>query len=100
MSDVTNLILSFDILENEKARIAEVNIFFNTESYSRKPLISAEFRGTDGELWYGGDKVLETPLYVGAFNHLPLYDFLNHIKGGIVEIPGQCTGIRQGGWSR
>ena len=30
--------------------------------------------------WYGGTKMLETPLYVGAFNHLDLEGLIEHMK--------------------
>lgn len=80
MSLVTNCILSFSNLE-EKERIKEVNSFFDC-----KPLISCNdeslLRG-----WYGGTKLLETPIYIGSFNYLCKYDFFNHITAVDWEYP-------------
>lgn len=73
MSLVTNCILSFSILDDTEERMKEVNSFFDC-----KPLVSCDESLCRG--WYGGTKMLETPIYIGAFNYLPRYDFLNHIS--------------------
>lgn len=85
MSEVTNLIISFSIEEDEKSRINEVNTFFNNGRGFK--IISADFeRGTNWlgkenrKRWYGGSKMLETPLYIGAFNHLDLEGLILHMK--------------------
>ena len=77
MSNVTNLLLHIGMLEDEKAKIQEVNAYF--EQRQVRPLISLD----DEHLprgWYGGDKYLECRLYVGAFNYLYLDEFIEHLK--------------------
>ena len=85
MSEVTNLIISFSIGEDETSRINEVNLFFNNGRGFK--INSADFEeGTNWlgkenrKRWYGGTKMLETPLYVGAFNHLDLEGLIEHMK--------------------
>lgn len=85
MSEVTNLIISFSIGEDEKSRITEVNLFFNNGRGFK--INSADFEeGTNWlgkenrKRWYGGSKMLETPLYLGAFNHLDLKGLVEHMK--------------------
>lgn len=85
MSEVTNLIISFSVGEDEISRIGKVNTFFNNGREFN--IISADFeRAKDWlgiekrEKWYGGSKMLETPLYVGAFNSLDLEGLLEHMK--------------------
>lgn len=73
MSLVTNCILSFCGAE-EYERIEEVNSFFDC-----KPLTSCDDESLPRG-WYGGTKMLETSIYIGAFNYLLRYDFLNHIS--------------------
>ncbi len=86
MSDVTNLIISFSVIEDEKKRINEVNSFVNNGRNFK--IISVDFE--EGKTWfgrkrrkrwYGGSKVLETPLYIGAFNHLDKEGLVEHIRG-------------------
>ena len=85
MSEVTNLIISFSNGEDERNRINEVNSFFNNGQGFK--INSADFeKGTNWlgkenrKRWYGGSKMLETPLYLGAFNHLELQGLIDHIK--------------------
>ena len=85
MSEVTNLIISFSIGEDETSRINEVNLFFNNGLGFK--INSADFEEGSNWLgkenrkrWYGGTKMLETPLYVGAFNHLDLEGLIEHMK--------------------
>ena len=85
MSEVTNLIISFSIGEDEKSRISEVNLFFNNGRGFK--INSADFeegrnwRGKPNrKRWYGGSKMLETPLYLGAFNHLDIEGLIEHLK--------------------
>lgn len=78
MSTVTNLILSHSILEDDNgARIKEVNKFFERE----------ETRGfVEAELpyeVYGGSKVLEAPIYIGAFNYLMEDEFLEYLRSEV-----------------
>jgi len=85
MSEVTNLIISFSVGEDEKLRIKEVNLFSNNGRGFT--INSADFeegsnwlRKENRKRWYGGSKMLETPLYIGAFNHLDLEGLINHMK--------------------
>ena len=74
MSVVTNIIFTFSIMENDVKRISEVNTFFDC-----KPLIGVDSNALPSG-WYGGSKMLETNIYVGAFNYLDLNAFISHIK--------------------
>jgi len=80
MSEVTNLILTFTTLEDEEARMQDVNSF----EYRglRMNLISADFDKDmeKGYSWYGGTKFLEAVLYVGVFNYFPLEQFIEYLK--------------------
>ncbi len=85
MSEVTNLIISFSIIEDEKGRVSDLDLFFNNGRGFK--VASADFESVNdnkNELykkrWYGGSKVLETPLYVGAYNHLDLDGLIEHVK--------------------
>ena len=82
MSEVTNLILSFSVLEDEISRVKEVNLFQNNGRGFN--LVSAdferEFEYKKRSAWYGGSKYLETPLFIGAYNHLDLVGLVNHLK--------------------
>lgn len=85
MSHVDNVILSFSILEDsiESEREADrwpimdqVNEWLreHVSGQSFKPELSSFHEA------YGGRKVLETPLFVAAFNYLPEEDFLAFLK--------------------
>ena len=74
MSLVTNTILTFSILEYEKDRINDVNKFFEESGF-----VSCD----DESLpigWYGGTKMLETNVAIGAFNYLELEEFIEHLR--------------------
>ena len=77
MSVVDNCILSFDICEDYE-KITEINSFFNSVMH-QKPFVNvdADFLPCG---WYGGCKMLETPLFIAAFNYFPEELFLNHLK--------------------
>ena len=74
MSVVDNCILSFNICENEDEKIIQVNSFFNHRGF-----ISVENESLPTG-WYGGTKMLETPLFVAAFNYFSEGLFINHLK--------------------
>lgn len=80
MSIVTNLILSFSIAENEKEierslkRFESVHHAFNLVSINDNRL---------PRKWYGGGKMFEKPVYIGAFNNFPVLDFILFLKHGI-----------------
>jgi hypothetical protein len=69
MSYVSNVILSFSIMEDEVKRIKDVN----------DKLTKQEQRGfvfPDGQDWHGGSKALERPTFLAAFNYLDLERFI------------------------
>ncbi len=80
MSLVTNVVLKWSLEEGGEAadvlpQLREVNTFF------------AEDRGfmwvDDPSLpraWYGGTKMLETNLFIGAFNYLMEHELLSHLR--------------------
>lgn len=74
MSEVSNLLLAFSILEDANARIAEVNEWL--ESHECAALKSV----WDNRDCYGGGKRVEAPLYAGAINYLPLNDLLAFLR--------------------
>lgn len=77
MSRLSNCILSFSISEDEEKRIKDVNEFF--VQYKQNGFISAD----DPELpsgWYGGSKMLETPLYIAAINWFVEDEFIDHLR--------------------
>ena len=84
MSVVTNLILSFSVSEDERSREKEINSFYNNGRNFK--IISADFERNEAEdyyevkTWYAGSKYLETPLYVGAYNHLDIDGLIEHLK--------------------
>ena len=69
MSYVTNVILSFSILENEEACLKEVNIYFPAQELPFKKLQD-----------YAGSKFLEQPTFIGAFNYLGTEEFIEHVR--------------------
>ncbi|MFA5135358.1 MAG: hypothetical protein WC505_06270 [Patescibacteria group bacterium] len=77
MSNVTNLLLAFCCSEDEDERIREVNAFFDPERDVRG-LVAVD----DPKLpphWYGGSKMLEVNLYLGAFNYFRETDFMEYL---------------------
>ena len=78
MSYVTNTILTFNVLEDEKERLVEVNKFFGDS----KGFVSCDDESLPRG-WYGGIKMLETNICIGSFNYLKveeLVDYLREIK--------------------
>ena len=69
MSRVTNVLLTFDPLEDEDARMAEVDRFFPSRG---------GFGGTIRDC--GGTKYLEQRVAIGAFNYLNLEAFVGHLR--------------------
>lgn len=76
MSNVTNVILSFGILENEADRIKEVN---KAKCLEGQPFLGADLPPEA----YGGYKALETPLYIAALNHVSWQELIAHLKAGV-----------------
>jgi transposase len=80
MSVVTNLILFISSLENEEARISEVNKF--TYNGRQMNLVSVDYNKdmSTGYSWYGGTKFLEATIYIGAFNQLDIEKFRDYLR--------------------
>ena len=74
MSSVSNCILSFSVLEDIPARIIAVNAVLSPQSF-----VSIEDESLP-KGWYGGSKMLETALLVGAFNYFPEDEFMGWLK--------------------
>ena len=71
-------------MEDEISRQSDLDLFFNNGKGFK--VVSADFQSTQDQedlektRWYGGSKCLETPLYIGAYNHLDLDGLVEHIK--------------------
>ncbi len=77
MSDVTNVILSFSINENEIAEdqyvnVIKLNTWLDNHGYG--------VFGRDADDIAGGNKHLETPLYVAAFNYFGSRAFADFVE--------------------
>jgi len=80
MSQVTNLILTFSIGEDEDRCINAVNSYEYRNL--KMNLVSVDFNKDleKGTTWYGGTKFMEARIYLGAFNYLDIQDFRNYLK--------------------
>ena len=100
MSNVTNLMIYFSIFEDEISKEIEINSFFNNGRQFK--IISANFEeendleNGDKQRWYGGSKCLETPLFIGAFNHLDLDGLVTYLKQMEWEEPQDVQIILKG----
>lgn len=86
MSRVTNVIVSVPVscrvftAKMEDDTLKKINKFFSDgKMCNKKPGLVAIDSPTLPVHWYGGDKFLEACLYVGAFNNLPLSNFIKHL---------------------
>lgn len=86
MSYVTNVLLHIGTLEDEEARMAEVNRFLEARHGG---LVSLQSSGD----WYGGTKGFEASLWVGAFNYLDREGFLRHLLTVAWEYPDEVQVI-------
>lgn len=89
MSNVTNVIFTPGLLdedyEPDQQRIQKLNEFFTDQ----RGFVDAD----DESLpcgWYGGAKMLEATLLIGAFNYLDLEGLIEHIRGIQWEDP-ECV---------
>lgn len=73
MSYVTNVILSMG-MEGEK--LEQVNKFFDG---NQKGFVSCDDESLPRG-WYGGSKMLEIDIAVGAFNYLSIDELVEHLK--------------------
>jgi hypothetical protein len=80
MSRVTNLILSFSTGENEEKCMSVVNSYQYRNITLNLVSIDYNKNVEKGYCWYGGTKFMEANLYVGAFNHFDLDDFVAFLK--------------------
>lgn len=88
MSWVTNVLLNTGYKDSNTdcGTIVQASAYF--EDRNIRGLVSLN----DPSLprgWYGGSKFLEAGLYVGAFNHLDLDDFIEHLRSLEWKEPSQ-----------
>jgi len=85
MSKVTNLILATSLSEDPPYLIEEFKKFkVNGLPFNLVSVDNETFPGT----WYGGTKKLEINLFIGAYNHLNLSEFIYFMKNEINwEVP-------------
>lgn len=74
MSDVTNVLLAFSVLEDADERAREVNGWLGNRE---QPALGNVWRT---ETAVGGGKRMETPLYAGAFNGFDLPAFFAYLR--------------------
>ncbi len=74
MSDVTNLLLSFSILEDSGSKVRHVNEWLAQNDQA--PLASL----WENDACYGGSKRMDVPVYAGAFSEFPLEVFLVFLR--------------------
>jgi hypothetical protein len=72
MSSVTNIILSFSIVEDRFSLMDDINSWLTKEDYGAF--------GYDADALGSGTKRLETPVYVAAFNLFDVHAFLDFVK--------------------
>src|SRR5258708_27419615 len=89
MSVVTNVLFAFSGVAEDRRKMDEVNTYFVDKG--TKPLVSVDDERLP-RAWYGGSKYLETGLYLGAFNHLNLDDFIKHVRTISWRLP-ECVQI-------
>ncbi len=86
MSDVTNTILTFPAGTDKKI-LNKVNKFFDETG----------FVNCDGVVpggWYGGTKMLETNICIGAFNHLDIEGLVKHLEAIDWERPNHRCNVQ------
>lgn len=83
MSYVTNVLLSFSVMEDADGRVAEVNDHLAEHSRGQKL----------GDIWqsdppvYGGHKCMERPLYGAAFNYVEVKRFIEAVRSASWKEP-------------
>ena len=90
MSEVTNVLLAFSILEDADARVRDVNGWL--DEAGQLPLRSV----WQTEAAVGGGKRMETPLYAGAFNGLDLSGFLAFLRTLVWSKPDEVQVLVHG----
>jgi hypothetical protein len=84
VSYVNNAILTFDVGERTKERIAEVNA--GLESLGLNQRLRDDDLGEFGDA-YGGSKCLEHNICVAAFNYVTLENFLAAVRSAAWNSP-------------
>lgn len=78
MSVVTNVILAVESLKmDEDRQVEKINEFFAKKN--TRGFVSVKDPGLPRD-WYGGNRFLETELYLGVFNYLDLEGLIDHIE--------------------
>lgn len=90
MSRVTNIILSTGY-ENDLDKIIDQINAYLIEKGMHTGLVSID-TDTLPRGWYGGSKMLECELFIGAFNYLHLEEFLEHLKSYSWQYP-ECVQV-------
>jgi len=91
MSNVTNVILHMGILEDARARIQEVNDLSSLRDGGTGTfLVNANPNDVSG-----GTKALEATIFLAAFNHLHLGEFMRELKTIAWEHPDELQVIVQ-----
>lgn len=77
MSVVTNVILTIPLYNDEEKLeiVRQINRFFTGET----GFVSVDDKSLPRG-WYGGTKMLEVEILIGAFNHLDIEELIKHLK--------------------
>ena len=81
MSCVCDTILKIGTLESEQERLIEVNSYF--EDQKGFVLLDCDSLPESAKHWYGGSKVFQTTIAIGAFNYLGVEEFKEHLKNNV-----------------
>lgn len=77
MSSVTNLMILFSCSEDAEEIIHDINQFkFNGNNLN---IVSIDNKKLP-EKWYGGSKMMEAEILIGAYNGLPLHDLMSFLR--------------------
>lgn len=80
MSNVTNLILTFSLSEKENSIMNQIcNFEYTPNGFYIKSIDDPDLpRG-----WYGGNKMFEGKVYLGAYNYLEFDNFVTHLINNV-----------------
>ncbi len=79
MSNVTNAILSFNLSDEHNVSVDAINAIFVNGLRVQRGFVSVDDPSLPSA-WYGGSKMLETPILIAAFNHVNTDDILAHLR--------------------
>jgi hypothetical protein len=77
MSSITNVILIFDSLESDDLANKYLSNFPNKNSIL--DIVSIHDPSLPNK-WYGGTRYMEANVFIGAYNHLDLSEFIDYLK--------------------